>query len=141
MSEVLSPDLEKRLRALEPPYQSRGETEIGRVLDRYGIPFFYRQPTLIYDGGRHHLWHPDFTLPTYNGLVIEYARRINTPDYVRGIERKRLVYEANEVPAVFVYPEDLATPEWPEDLTRRIEAATVPYAQGPYHRRRHPLYD
>ena len=48
------------------------------------------------------------------------------------VERKHLVYTANEVPALFVNPEDLAAPDWPEDLTRRIEAASVPYVQNFY---------
>lgn len=140
MSVVLSPDLKKRLRALEPPYRSRGEAQVGRVLDAYGIPFFYEQPTLIYDRGRHRVWHPDFSLPTYNGLIVEYAGMMDVPDYARGIEHKRRVYAANEIPAVFVYPEDLAAPEWPEDLLRRVEAVSAQYAEVCYHTRRDPLY-
>ena len=65
--------LEDRLGPLEPPYKSRGEAQIGRLLDRYGVPFFYEQPTLVYDTGRHHIWRPDFTLPTYGGLIVECA--------------------------------------------------------------------
>ena len=62
--------LEDRLDPLEPPYRSRGEAQIGRLLDRFGIPFFYEQPTLICDRGRHRVWRPDFTLPTYNGISL-----------------------------------------------------------------------
>lgn len=50
--------LEDRLGSNEPPYKSRGEAQVGRLLDRYGLPFFYEQPTLIYDRGRHRIWHP-----------------------------------------------------------------------------------
>jgi hypothetical protein len=60
--------LEDRLHPLEPPYRSRGEAQVGRLLDREQIPFLYEQPTLIYDRGRHRIWRPDFTLPTYGGL-------------------------------------------------------------------------
>lgn len=45
--------LEDRLDPSEPPYRSRGEAQVGRLLDRYGIPFFYEQSTLVYDRGRY----------------------------------------------------------------------------------------
>jgi hypothetical protein len=116
-------ELADLIRSLEPPYQSRGEAQVGRVLDAYGIPFFYDQPTLIYDRGHHHIWHPGFTLPSYNGLVVEYADMMDVPGYARGIEHKRQTYAQNAIPAVFVYPEQVTAPDWPEDLTRRIEQA------------------
>jgi len=55
---IYDPELEARLAALEPPYKSKGEAQVGRILNRYGIPFIYEQPTLIYDRGRHRIWHP-----------------------------------------------------------------------------------
>ena len=136
-----SPDarLEDRLDPLEPPYRSRGEAQVGRLLDRYNLPFFYAQPTLIYDRGRHRLWRPDFTLPTYNGLVVEYAGMMDVPDYAAGIRHKQRVYRANEIPAVFVYPEDLAKRGWPERLMESIYR-TAERSLGPYmpaHRRSH----
>lgn len=51
-------DLDARIAAMEPPYRSRGEAQVGRLLDRYNIPFFYEHPTLIYDRGRYRVWHP-----------------------------------------------------------------------------------
>ncbi len=33
-------DLEDELSELDPPYRSRQEAQLGRMLDRYGIPFF-----------------------------------------------------------------------------------------------------
>jgi len=117
-------DLADIVKALKHPYRSRGEARVARTLDQYNIPFFYEQPTLIYDRGRHRLWHPDFTLPTYNSLIVEYAGMMDVPDYARGIQHKRQAYAVNGMPAVFVYPEDLVKPDWPEDLTRRIEQAS-----------------
>jgi len=113
-------ELENRLAALEPPYKSRGEAQIGRLLDRYGVPFFYEQPTLIYDRGRHHVWHPDFTLPDYNGLIVEYAGMPDVPDYAAGIQHKVGAYKVNGIPAFFIYPQDLTGPAWPERLYERI---------------------
>ena len=71
MSSAPDSDLDARLAALEPPYRSRGEAQVGHLLDRYGIPFFYEQSTLIYDRGRHRVWHLDFTLPSYGSMIIE----------------------------------------------------------------------
>lgn len=133
-----SPDarLEDRLDPLEPPYKSRGEAQVGRLLDRYNLPFFYAQPTLIYDRGRHRVWRPDFALPTYNGLVVEYAGMMDVPDYAAGIRHKQRVYRANAIPAVFVYPEDLRGRNWPERLMESIYR-TAERSLGPYLPRHH----
>ena len=115
--------LEDLLEPLEPPYKSRGEAQVGHLLDQYGIPFFYQQPTLIYDRGRHWIWRPDFTLPAYNGLVIEYAGMMDIPDYAAGVRHKQSVYAANGIPALFVYPEDLAGAAWSQRVVERIYRA------------------
>ncbi len=39
--------LDDQLAELDPPYESEGEARIGHLLDKYGIPFFYRQATII----------------------------------------------------------------------------------------------
>lgn len=114
-------DLEARLATLEPPYRSRGEAQVGRLLNRYGIPFFYEQPTIIYDRRRYRTWRPDFTLPEQNGLVVEYAGMMDVPDYASGIRHKQRAYDANGITALFVYPKDLTGPAWSEELYRRIE--------------------
>lgn len=134
MTETPSSGLESRVDSLEPPYRSRGEARVGRVLDRYGIPFFYEQPTLIYDRGRYKVWHPDFTLPQHNGLVVEYAGMMDIPDYARGIAHKQEAFAANAIPVLFVYPADTAKPGWAQELNARIEeAASKPnYRLAPY---------
>ena len=120
---VDDPRLEDRLGSFEPPYKSRGEAQVGRLLDRYGIPFFYELGTLVYDRGRYRTWHPDFTVMHYGGLVIEYAGMPDKPDYMDGIRHKERVYTDNAIPAVFVYPSDLQGPQWPAELLGRIEQA------------------
>ncbi len=127
-----SPDapLENRLGPLEPPYKSRGEAQVGRTLDRHRISLFYEQPTLIYDRGQHRIWRPDFTLPTYNGLIIEYAGMMDLPDYAAGIRHKSRAYKANGIPAVFVYPQDLRRRDWPEYVLDRIRSAASLPAGG-----------
>ena len=131
--------LEDRLGPLEPPYRSRGEAQVGRLLDRYEIPFFYEQPTLVYDRGRHRVWHPDFSLPTYNGLIIEYAGMPDVPDYAAGIRHKRRTYAANEMPAVFVYPSHLQARDWAERLVQHVyKAAQQPGNYGRSYRPAQP---
>lgn len=115
--------LEDQLGPWEPPYRSRGEAQVGRLLDRYGIPFFYEQPVLVHVRDTPRIWHPDFTLPHYAGLVVEYAGMIDDPDYRRGLAFKQRVYAANEIGAVFVYPNDIRGGDWPKRLYARIDRA------------------
>ena len=121
MMQVGAARLEDRLAPDEPPYRSRGEAQMGRLLGRYGIPFFYEHPLVVYDRGRYRVWHPDFTLPTYSGLVVEYAGMMDVPDYAAGIRHKQQVYDANRVPALFLYPKDLQGPRWPERIVDRLQ--------------------
>ena len=114
--------LEDRLAPDEPPYKCRGEAQVGRLLDRYGIPFLYESPLLVRDRSRYRIWHPDFTLPTYAGLIVEYAGMPDDPGYAEGIRRKRDVYRSNALPAIFLYPNDLAGHDWPEKVRAAIRA-------------------
>lgn len=118
---VDAPRLEDRLGPLEPPYRSRGEAQVGRLLDRYGIPFFYELPLMVHDRSRYRLWHPDFALPEQGWLVVEYAGMPDVPDYAAGIRHKREVYKANAITAVFIYPVDLVGPKWPDEILARIQ--------------------
>jgi hypothetical protein len=122
--QVDAPRLEDRLGPLEPPYRSRGEAQVGRLLDRYGIPFLYEHPLVVHDRGRYRVWHPDFTLPDHNRLIVEYAGMMDVPDYMAGIRHKQDAYAANGIAAVFVYPDDLRGPDWPGRIVRRIRQVT-----------------
>ncbi|MCK4601817.1 MAG: hypothetical protein KAU28_05090 [Phycisphaerae bacterium] len=114
-------DLEDELSELDPPYRSRQETHVGRMLDRYGIPFFYEQPVLVYDNGRHEIVKPAFTLPTYAGLVVEYA------DKSHDSRRMERVYHDNGIPAVIIRPEEMQSFKGPAGLIERIEQAARQY--------------
>lgn len=127
------PELEALLARLEPPYRSRGEAQVGRLLDRYGIPFLYEHPTGVYDRGRHRIWHPDFTLPTMNQLIVEYAGMPDRPDYMRGIRHKARVFADNGRRALFVYLQDLRGPSWPGRLIRRIDDVQATQRTSTYH--------
>ena len=115
--------LERRLDPLEPPYKSAEEAQIGRMLDRYGVPFFYKQERLVYETGVYRIQRPDFTLPRYNDLVINFiggaedARQRDSPEYLRQL------YVENGIPAVFFGPVDLTGPSWEDSLYERIRRA------------------
>jgi len=115
---TLSPDLEYYIGKLQPQYESAGQAKIGRMLDEYGIPFFYKQPTLICQDGRRKLRRPDFTLPTYNNAVIEY----NPNDgRTSNASIKRDIYRLNGIAAIFLGQSDLAKPNWQQRLYDRLE--------------------
>ena len=87
--------LEDQLDILDPPYQTNQELNIGRVLDQYGIPFFYKQPTVVMDPQtkQNEIWKPSFTLPQYGCSVIDYIANSQDQDriiqtYEKAVEKK-----------------------------------------------------
>jgi hypothetical protein len=124
--------LEARLANREPRYRSTGEERIGRMLERSGFDFIHEQPTLLYARGSYRIWHPDFTLPGHGGLILEYAGMMDRSDYATGIDVKRRVYAANDMPAMFVFPGDLRGPSWPDRLAARIHQTYRCHARGAY---------
>ena len=122
---TLSPDLEYYICRLQPQYESEGQARIGRMLDEYGIPFFYKQATLISDNGRRTVWRPDFTLPTYNNAVIEYSQNDG-----RAASSKSDLAKRNNIAALFLNGSDLAKPDWQQRLYDRLEEMYhQPFAQ------------
>lgn len=113
--------LEDRLAPHEPPYRSRGEAQIGRLLGRSGIDFHHERPTIVHDRGHYRIWKPDFTLPSYGSMIIEYAGMMDRPEYAAGIRHKKRAYARNEISALFLYPLDLRLPDWPNHVIRLIE--------------------
>ena len=114
----LSPDLEYYIGKLQPQYESAGQAKIGRMLDQYGIPFFYKQATLICDNGRRKIWRPDFTLPTYNNVVIDYSPNNG---HTADARSKSDVYRQNSIAALFLEQSDLAGPDWQQRLYDQLE--------------------
>lgn len=106
-----------RTDSYEPPDQSAGERKIGQLLDRYGLPFFYRQPTIIYHHGKNEIWHPSFTLPQYTGAVIDYLQNTDRS----GRDRRLGIYRYNQIPAVVLGPPDLGKPNLQQKLYEKIQ--------------------
>ena len=111
--------LEERLAPRAPPYKSAAEAKIGRLLDYLEIPFFYRQPKLVWDQGQFEVYYPCFSTPIHDRLVVDYA---GAPD-IWDAEYRRRVYEYNRIPSVIVYPHELTGTDWPDRLAARVLAA------------------
>ena len=112
-------ELEDRLTELDPPYESRDELKVGRMLDRYGIPFFYKQATIIYHEGKNEIWKPSFTLYSYGGAVVDYVAGTGGNPREQVLNRDR-IYRYNQIPAVVLGPPDLDKPKWDEDLYSKL---------------------
>lgn len=120
---LLGDALDDRLAPDEPRYRSRGEAQIGRLLDHYGIPFLYEQPTPVCDEGRMRVLYPDFTLPARDNLLIEYAGMMDQPEYAFRTNHKQRVYAANGFQSLFLYPRDIVGPRWTHGVLERIAYA------------------
>ena len=113
-------ELEGLLTELDPPYETKDELKVGRVLDRYGIPFFYKQATIIYTEGRNELWKPSFTLYSYGGAVIDYVTGSGEPQQAERLSRDG-IYRYDQIPATVFAPPDLDKPNWDKDLYAKLE--------------------
>ena len=112
--------LDSQLDELDPPYESDNELRIGRLLDQYGIPFFYKQATIVYNEGKNEIWNPSFTLPQYGCAVIDYV-----DDSRKSIlEEKLNIYNYNQIPATVLGPPDLDKPNWQESLYTKLQQET-----------------
>ena len=96
-------ELEDLLTELDQPYESKDELKVGRMLDRYGIPFFYKQATIIYHEGKNEIWKPSFTLYSYGGAVIDYVAGTGGNPREQVLNRDR-IYRYNQIPAVVLGP-------------------------------------
>lgn len=105
------------LSELDPPYESKEEHKIGCLLDQYGIPFFYKQATIVYDQGKNQITKPSFTLLSYGGAVIDYVADAEEQQLLQ----KELLYRYNQIPAVVIGPRDLDRPNWDKNLYERLK--------------------
>ncbi|MBL7184981.1 MAG: hypothetical protein ISS70_01535 [Phycisphaerae bacterium] len=110
-----TPDLEYYMGKLDPEYESKGQETIGRMLDEYRIPFFYKNPILVWEDGERRIKRPDFTLPTYNNTVIEY-----TPVPDEAAREDSRIYKENRIAALFLKDSDLTGPDWQQKLYDKL---------------------
>jgi len=109
-------NIEYYMGKLEPQYESKAQAEIGQMLNEYGIPFFYKEPLLVWENGERRIKRPDFTLPTYNNTVIEY-----TPFPDEAAKRDSRIYKENRIAALFLKDSDLTGPDWQQKLYEKLE--------------------
>ena len=88
------------------------------MLEKYDIPFLYRQATLLLGEGENYIAYPSFSLPTYNGAVVEYIKEAESQI---DMERKKQLYEQNHIPAVFLAHDNLKLPSWQQELYEKLE--------------------
>ena len=112
-----SSTLEDRTVGSNYPYESKEEAAIAGMLKNYGIPFSYKQPTLVIENGKRCIEYADFFLPTYNGLAIDYIIESNSAIY----RRKKNVYQDNQIPAVLVTHRDMQGPNWQKKLHSTLQ--------------------
>ena len=115
--ELKDEELEEILDELDPPYESTEELKIGRLLDQYGIPFFYKQATIVYDQGKNRIAKPSFTLVSYGGAVRDYVAAADEQQVLQ----KEQLYRYNQIPAVVLGPPDLDKPNWDVKLYEKLE--------------------
>jgi hypothetical protein len=123
---TITPTLDDRVTQSKHRFESREKAAIAQMLDSYGIPFFYKQPTLVNDNGQKTIEYLDFFLPTYNGLAIDYVVDNKSKIYLH----KEQVYTQNRMQAVLITQRDMYKKDWQSTLYKKLERL--------YHRR--PVY-
>ncbi len=123
---TIIPALEDIIGNSKHPFQSKEKAAIADMLKSYGIPFLYKQPTLVVENGQRTIEYVDFFLPTYNGLAVDYVTDTKSKIYLH----KEQIYSQNRIPAVLVTQRDLYDKNWQNKLYKKLEQI--------YHRR--PVY-
>ncbi len=107
------------LERVRPPYKSKAEIQIARLLDREWIAFRYEHPLAVIDCNKTKIWYPDFSLSDY-GMIIEYFGMNDDPGYHKRAEHKMQVYRANGIEGVFLNEESFRG-DWPARILGKIE--------------------
>ena len=123
---TITPVLEDRLGKSKHRFESKETAAIADMLKSYGIPFFYKQPTIVNESGQKTIEYVDFFLPTYNGLAVDYVTDNKSKIYLH----KEQIYSQNRISAVLVTRRDFYDKSWQSTLYKKLERL--------YHRR--PVY-
>jgi len=78
-----NPALEDKVERSKHRFESKEKMVIADMLKRYGMPFFYKHPTLVDESGQKTIEYADFFLPAYNGLAIDYIVNTKSIIYLR----------------------------------------------------------
>lgn len=108
------------VRATSNPYKSWGEEQIARLLDRNGICFQYEYPLALVDDGKTRIYYPDFRLPEYGGMIIEYLGMNGDHAYDQQSRHKVNLYHQAGIEAIMLKRESLKG-DWPSKIIGQIE--------------------
>jgi hypothetical protein len=113
-----------------PCFRSYGELRVARTLLNYNIPFYYEEPVKVNFCGKENIWHPDFLLPTFNYLLVEFAGIKNDPDYEAKLYNKICAYEQDGIPLAIIRPYEMDDYGWRAVIIAKL-AAAAREAAGP----------
>jgi len=103
-----------------PKFKSRGEEQIGRLLQRNGIRYQYEYPLAVIDNGKQRLYYPDFRLPD-QGLIIEYFGVNGKQAYDEQTRHKIEVYRQAGIEGLYLTRVSLRG-DWPGTILGQIES-------------------
>ena len=117
--------LEEAIEDIRQIIDTKPESAIGSVLDAYGIPFYYKEPTIVYEQGENKLIYPAFTIPDYGPAIVDYMKESYGDKY----KYKKELYEQNQMPVVLITPEYLKNPVWQQQLYQQLNNISTQSAQ------------
>jgi hypothetical protein len=106
--------------AISNPYKSWGEEQIARLLQRNDICFQYEYPVALIDDGHVRIFYPDFRLPEYGGMIIEYFGVQGDHAYDKQSRRKQNLYQQAGIEAILLTRDSLRG-DWPTKIIGQIE--------------------
>ena len=127
------------LERVPPPYKSKTDIQIAKLLDRERIAFRYEHPLAVVDRSKTRIWYPDFSLSDY-GMIIEYFGRNDDPGYRKRTEHKMRVYRENGIEGVFLTEESFRG-DWPARIMGQIEGILQGRLDRFYRSRRRAIGD
>ncbi|MBL4653824.1 MAG: hypothetical protein JKY53_13320 [Flavobacteriales bacterium] len=93
-----------------PKYKSYSEEIVGDAIENAGIRFNYEKGVFIVDNSNEEqqvrLWYPDFYLPELD-IILEYVGMPDNEEYMKGIAKKKQVYDDMDLSVVWIYPNDI----------------------------------
>jgi hypothetical protein len=89
-------------------------------LTRQKIVFQYEYPLAIKDRGQVRLWYPDFRMPQYYGMIIEYFGMNGNSGYDEQTIHKIETYKQAGIEGIYLV-ESSFLGNWQEQILDRIE--------------------
>ena len=103
---------------------SEGEELIREFFEDIGIEVVPKKIIPYLQDDNKEFREADFYLPRYN-LYVEFLGKWNNPDDKRRYKQKMAVYYKNNIPCVYLWPDNLGTLDW--ILKRRIRETLLRY--------------